>query len=314
MAVKINSFGGPVVWFFRKHCSGLTSRIMLKAVQASYSPDSQRYIDWFLEQDETPLPLNVMVETINRCNGKCAFCPANTKDEKREFKMMTDETYHEIISQLKELGWKGKLFMCVNNEPFMDKRIVDFARYAKEELSGIEIAMISNGTLLSEDKLDSLIGVVNQITINDYSEKYEFTELNKRLIDHIRKNEDAFKDIRITFNRRYSKEILATRAGNAPNKPKKNVKVTAPCLYPFTDLIIFPDGKAGMCCNDCFEVTDYGNVMSDSIGAIWGSSKFKGLRLSMKNGRTHPFCKECDVVDAGEREREISSILKQYSK
>ena len=69
----------------------------------------------------------------------------------------------------------------------------------------------------------------------------------------------------ISISRRYAGEILATRAGNAPNKPKKNNRVSAPCIYPFTDLIIFPDGQVGLCCNDCFEVTGFGDVTQDRL-------------------------------------------------
>ena len=283
--------------------------MMLKIIQTSYSSDSQKYIDYFLSQTLPPYPLNIMIETINRCNGKCEFCPANTRDEKRTLKKMSENNFYEIIRQLKEIDWHGKLFMCINNEPFIDKRIIDFSRYAKSELSDIKIVIITNGTLLDEKLFDSLVGVIDQITINDYSENYRFSNNNKSLIKHIKQNYDFFNSMRITFNRRYSKEILATRAGSAPNKPKKDIKVTAPCLYPFTDMIIFPDGKVGMCCNDCYELTNYGNVFEDSILQIWGGEAFQKLRNSLQNGRNHPFCKECDVVDAGEREKEIKQIF-----
>lgn len=305
MSIKINNFGGPIVWFLRKHYSGFTSRVMLKYAQAFYSKDSGRYTEWFLSQKIAPLPLNIMLETINRCNGKCAFCPANSRDERREFKKMTDEMFQKIVRQLKDMGWKGTLFMCVNNEPFIDKRIVEFSKYAKKELHGIRIAVITNGTLLNEDLMDQMVGTIDQITINDYSERYVFAESNRRIIKHIKKNPNKFGNIQITFNRRYTKEILATRAGSAPNKPKKNVDVTSPCLYPFTDLIIFPDGKVGMCCNDCYEITDLGNVMSESILEIWGGERFKEIRKQLQYGRNHPFCKECDVLDTGMREKKI---------
>ncbi len=309
MSIKINSFGGPIVWIMRKHCSNITSRVMLKYAQRVYSKKSKEYIDWFFSQENAPLPLNVMIETINRCNGKCEFCPANSRDEKRELKRMSDELFHSIINQLRSLEWEGKLFMCVNNEPLLDKRIIDFSKYAKNQLPHIRIALITNGTLLDEKLLDSMSGIIDEITINDYSEKYRFTEKNKNLIRYIRMNSEVFGEMKIVFNRRYSKEILATRAGSAPNKPKKNINVNSVCLYPFTDLIIFPDGKVGMCCNDCFEVTNYGNIIDESIKHIWTNEKMSSLREIMRNGREHPFCKECDVVDAGEREKEINSIL-----
>ena len=53
------------------------------------------------------------------------------------------------------------------------------------------------------------------------------------------------------------------------------------------------------------------NVMEESLTTIWGSKRFRKLRNVMKNGRNFPFCVECDVMDAGERERTIKKIMKE---
>lgn len=310
MMIKINSYGGPLIWFLRKYKSAFTSRIMLKYVASRYSEITEKYIEWFMGQKEPPLFCNVMIETVNRCNGKCEFCPANSRDEIRPYKKMTEECFYNIVAQLQSLNWHGKLFMCVNNEPFIDKRIIDFSRYAKEHLPEIQIAMISNGTLLTPKTMDELCGIVDQIVINDYSEKYRLSKKHKTIYKHVKKYRNRFSDMKITLNRRYTKEILATRAGSAPNKPKKTMDISIPCLYPFTDLIIFPDGKVGICCNDCFEVTDFGNVNSQDPKAIWGGSKFMKVREAMIEGRNYSFCKECDVLDAGERENEIRRVMR----
>ncbi len=37
-----------------------------------------------LEREGQTLVFRILnLETVNRCNGKCAFCPANVRDEKR---------------------------------------------------------------------------------------------------------------------------------------------------------------------------------------------------------------------------------------
>jgi len=312
MSVKINNFGGPIIWFFRKYYSDITSKIMLKFVSNRYLNTANRYIHYFLSQDIPPLFQNVMIETINRCNGICEFCPASKYTETRPFMKMPDEMYYKIIEQLRDIGWSGKLFMCINNEPFMDKRIIEFSKYAKETIPNVSIAMISNGTLLTIEKMNEMAGIVDQIVINDYSEKYALSDTHKKIYHHIKRHPEKFVSMNIVINRRYSKEILATRAGNAPNKPRKNVEVGCPCVYPFTDLIIFPDGKVGICCNDCKEITDFGDVNREPLTSIWRNEKFQKLRQAMAFGRMHyGFCKECDVMDAGERERYITEFMKK---
>ena len=63
-----------------------------------------------------------------------------------------------------------------------------------------------------------------------------------------------------------------------------------------------------MCCNDCKETTFMGDANTTSIFDIWGGQKFVQLRTAMRNGRTAiPFCRECDVIDAGSREKVIES-------
>lgn len=316
MSIRIRSFGGPITWIFRKHYSKFTSRIMLSFAANRYDKVIKKYIDWFMKQENTPLFASCMIETINRCNGSCEFCPANVNDENRPFKKMTTEMFEDIIFQLKEMEWCGKLYLSINNEPFIDKRILDFSQFVKKNLPGVEIAMVSNGTLLSIDKLDEIVGKIDEITINDYSEQYALAKSHKEIYRHVKKHNDRFKNVRIVINRRYRKEILATRAGTAPNKPKKNNSIDTPCIYPFLDLLIFPDGKVGMCCNDCKEITDFGDITQNSLSEIWNNSKFQKLREAMSGGyrSSYPFCKECDVVDAGEREIYIRQILKDEKK
>lgn len=309
MSIKINSFGGPIVWLLRKHYSGLTSKIMLKVISKKYSKNIDKFIKSFMAQEKPPIFHNVMIETINRCNGTCSFCPANKKDESRSYKKMPEEMFQKIIHELKDLKWNGKLFMCVNNEPLIDNRILRFCEYAKMNISKIVTVLITNGTLLSPGLMDEMPGKIDQMIINDYSEKYTLSKTHKHIYAYIKKNPKRFEKMSIVINRRYSKEILATRAGNAPNKPKKNVEMNCACLYPFTDLIIFPNGKIGMCCNDCSEITDFGDISKELLIDIWRNEKFKKVRISMMGGaRTYPFCKECDVMDAGEREKYIVSL------
>lgn len=136
MSVKINSFGGPVTWFFRKHCSNLTSKLALSFAASRYNRRVKKYIRYFESQKDIPVFMNLMIETINRCNGSCAFCPASKDSETRPFKRMNEKMYRSIIEELRNQEWKGKLFLNINNEPFVDVRILKFAEYAKDTIPG----------------------------------------------------------------------------------------------------------------------------------------------------------------------------------
>lgn len=306
MAIHIKSWGGIAVWSLRKNFSAYTSRIALKSADMWYRKKIKQYIDWFGKQDPIPVFRQVMLETINRCNGICAFCPANHKDEKRVFKKMPDELIAKILGELCTMDFQGNIYLNVNNEPFLDTRILTIAKEIKKKLPQVQICLITNGTLLTIEKILEAASCIDNMIINNYSDQYRLAANIKKIYRFVRQHQQEFEHMDITINRRYVKEILATRAGSAPNKSKKDIVLETPCIYPFTDLIIFPDGKVGLCCNDCYEVTSYGNVNTEGLYQIWTGQKFTTFRKRMMFGRMNcDFCHNCDVVDAGSREKII---------
>ena len=306
MPIKVQSFGGPITWFFRKKCSAVTSKFSLTVAGKIYERKINNYIKWFSSSATIPPFKFVMFETVNRCNGTCAFCPANKNAEKRPYKKMPEETFIKVINELKEAKWEGTVFLQVNNEPLIDPRLMEFAKITKTNLPGSKICIITNGTLLKPKIMLELQKYVDELVINDYSNKYRLSENIKEILYFVKRNKKTFQNMHICIKRRYKDEILATRAGNAPNKPRKNNKINYPCIYPFTDMIVFPDGTVGMCCNDCYETTNYGNVNLEGVFQIWEGKKFQKLREAVGKGREgYNFCRECDVLDAGSREKII---------
>lgn len=306
LPIRIRSFGGPLIWWVRKNYSDLTSRIMLSFVEKVRRNKIQAYIVNFLSAKATPSFRFLMLETLNRCNGTCSFCPAAGGVDKRPYKKMEEALFDKIITELVEKNWVGSIFLQVNNEPLLDKRWDRFAKSIRDRLPQCRICIITNGTLLDVDKLKSMIHLVDELIINDYGETYKLSPHIKELYSYVQHHGIEFRNVEIVISRRYRKEILATRAGAAPNKPHKNNNVNSPCIYPFTDMIVFPDGKVGMCCNDCFEVTAFGDLNTENIFDVWENDRFKELRKCMSQGRdAYPFCIECDVVDAGSREKVI---------
>ena len=308
MSIKIRSFGGPLVWILRKHYSQITTKVSFSFVENMRKDKINTYIAKFVGERCGNIPdfKFLMIETVNRCNGKCAFCPANVHDEKRPFMKMPIEMIDHILDELVEMNWNGTIFPQVNNEPFIDNRMLEILKKCKQKRPESKVFIITNGSLLTTELVDKLVGLVDILTINDYSERYRLSKNLKKVYKHIKENRSRFETMSVTIARRYTQEILSTRAGNAPNKRSKDNKISSPCIYPYTDMIIFPNGNVGICCNDCSEVTQMGNVMEQSLSDIWRGEAFTDLRQKMSNGRmSYHFCEECDVVDAGSRESVI---------
>lgn len=77
---------------------------------------------------------HVEIETINRCNGTCDFCPVSKNNDSRKYAIMDRKLYESIISQLAEIDYSGRLALFSNNEPFLDEDIIDKHKYAREKL------------------------------------------------------------------------------------------------------------------------------------------------------------------------------------
>ena len=115
--------------------------------------------------------------------------------------------------------------------------------------------------------------------------------------------------MKIVIQKRYSKEVLTSRAGNSPNKPKATTVVSAPCLIPYTDLTVYPGGQVGLCCSDVLETQDFGNCGEDTLLNIYNGAKMKAVRKAMREGRDKlPICRGCDFIDSGIRFRMIDAV------
>lgn len=311
MPVSYHNFGGVIGWNLQKKLPKLSSESYLLLQRKSRNKMQKEYIDFFLGSEETPQPLIVNLETVNRCNSTCAFCTANRNAEKRPYKMMEEGLFKSIIDQLAEWGYKGHLTLYGNNEPFIDPRIVEFHKYCREKLPESFIFLSTNGLLLTVDKVKEVIPYVNQLIINNYCRDMKLHDNVQEIYDYAMSHEEEFKDVDLLFQMRYMDAVLTNRAGSAPNKQNSVKVIKETCLMPYTDMFIFPDGRMGICCCDNFEVTTLADLTKVSLKEAWSSDEYKAIREKLKETRSnHDFCKYCDFIDAGLRMDAVEDTLK----
>ena len=302
MPIKIVNYAGRFGWNMRKYLPKLASVGYLNLQYITRRGGQKKYIDWFMSQETTPYPKVVNLETINRCNNTCAFCTANRNAEKRPFKKMDEALFKSIILQLKEWGYKGRLTLHGNNEPFLDTRIVEWHRFAREQLPDVHIFLSTNGILLNIEKLEEICPYIDELIINNYCKDMKLFDNIREIYDYVKANEEKFRNVDMRIQMRYIEEVLTNRAGSAPNKQgtKKIIKET--CLMPYTDMWIVPDGRMGICCCDNFEVTTLADLNETSLKEAWSNENYRELREKVRGGRhNYDFCKYCDFIDAGLR-------------
>ena len=251
-------------------------------------------INEILSKPQMPLFYMCEIETINKCNGECDFCPVNRYDDPREFKLMDEHLFYNIINQLKELNYNGRLYLFSNNEPLMDKRIYDFMDYARKELPNVHMGLFSNTLLLDLDKFKRLIPNLNTFVLDVYHDGEEIIPNNLiPVIEYCLKNQDLQRKVKVQFINK--KAIRNNRGGNSKNR-KHLYAPKSPCLFPFTQVIIRPDGKLSLCCNDATAEFTMGDLTKDKLINIWNNEQYKELRNRMQQGRK--LINKCRFCDA----------------
>ncbi|MCR4909030.1 MAG: SPASM domain-containing protein [Lachnospiraceae bacterium] len=312
MSIKIVNYAGIIGWNARKYLPNLAAWAYLTMQFLKRDNKQREFIEQFMKEERAPYPDVVNIETINRCNSTCAFCTANRYAERRPFAKISDELYRSVIDQLAEWKYPNRLTLYGNNEPWLDKRIVEFHRYAREKLPGVFIFMSTNGLLLNIEKLDQIKPYVNQLIINNYCEDMKLHDNIKEIYDHVKAHPGSYSEVEILIQMRYVKEVLTNRAGSAPNKQGKKKVIKKTCVMPYTDVWIEPNGNMGICCCDNFETTSLGDLTREKLVDIWNGEKYRELREKVRYGRhNYPFCKYCDFIDAGLRRKIVTEELEK---
>jgi len=245
-----------------------------------------------IDKNGVPLFSRVEIETINRCNGSCTFCPVNKNDEKRPLAKMSEELFEKIINELKELDYSDTIGLFANNEPFLDTRLEAFAKRVREALPKVRIEVFTNGTVLKLERFIEIIPYLDLLAIDNYSDKLEWHETVKAIRDYLKQNPEHKSKVSIRMRRETA--LMSSRGGQAPNNNKKKA-LPLSCLLPFYHMYIRPDGKVGLCCVDALYKYTLGDVNEKSLKDVWYSDNFSQIREKIRKGRdTLDVCCHCD--------------------
>ncbi len=142
---------------------------------------------------ESLRPSKVYFEVSNICNFKCDFCPINQSERK---KMQMDfSLYKKGINDIIKDHITDTVCFHILGEPMLYPSIFDALHYAKA--SGLKTDMTTNGSHLTEDKVNRLIAA-------------QVTKLNIS-IETIDEKEHAARGSDISFSEYYNRIIQATK-------------------------------------------------------------------------------------------------------
>lgn len=258
----------------------------------------REYIRKFVDdiKDQIPLFHEIEIETINRCNGICGFCPVNINRDIRKEQFMEESLFFKIIGELEELGFAGRVALFSNNEPLLDDRLIPFSKYTREHLPDAQIHLFTNGTLLTLDKFLELIPYLDELIIDNYNQQLQFIPMVKEIKEYIEGIKDPTLRKKVKILLRKPNEILSSRGGDAPNRNHVMDVCNETCALPFCQMVVRPSGEVSLCCNDPYGKITLGNLNKETIREVWYGEDYREVRRKLLKGRENlEHCKNCDT-------------------
>ncbi|MFA4890697.1 MAG: radical SAM/SPASM domain-containing protein [Candidatus Paceibacterota bacterium] len=255
--------------------------------------------------------MKIQFESSTACNAKCVFCPRyNMTRPKGE---MTDELFHKIIKEGKEMGIK--LFSpFLNGEPFVFPKIYEWLDYMEKE--GVMVILYTNGEFLDADRLIKYPNIryvncsFNGATKETYDKvmrgpnfdktreniKYLISKAPFRVkVSMIVTEENAheqklFKEM---WGRHAKLGGYANWAGAMRSALEKKGK-RRPCYHLLNHLTILWDGRVNLCCMDYDGKVILGDLNKQSLKEVLKNieplrERHKKLDFDM------PLCKDCNL-------------------
>lgn len=246
------------------------------------------------DRGEMSLFSSVEIEIINRCNGECSFCPVNRYTDPRRMKKMDERLFKKIIDELGEMDYTGRLALHSNNEPFLDDRIIEFAKYAREHVRKAFIYLYTNGTLVTLNKFKEIIPYLDKMIIDNYNDQLKLHK-NVQSIHRFCRNDKILNE-KVEIHIRKENEVLYTRGGLSPNNRKRQI-LHMSCILPYRQMVIRPDGKVSLCCNDPYGTNTLADLNKMTLREAWYSERYEKVRKSLRKGRKYiNRCRYCDTL------------------
>jgi len=274
-------------------------------------------------------PVFVHLETLAICNAACSFCPYPTLDRKGV--KMPDATVEKVINDLTVIPphFLFRFAPYKVSDPFLEPRLFDIIELAESKLSNMRVTLITNGSALTERKIEELKKVkrVNYLTVSlnfDDEEEYErvmqlsFRRTLERL-DMLHKKvaakELAFpvRVSRVSGGRQDDESFLRFVRARYPAFPvyvvprndwigevvtegALNEVPDAPC-HRWFDLSITATGDVAMCCMDGRTQYSHGNVNNEHALKIYNHPTLRALRKNLASRRaTGAPCDRCTYL------------------
>jgi molybdenum cofactor biosynthesis enzyme MoaA len=268
-------------------------------------------------------PRMVAIETTNRCNAHCTFCPNNALSRTRE--NMSDDLFEHIVDGCREFPLHA-IEPLLNGEPFMDRKILERLERIRSRLPRTRLRLYTNGYLLTRERIDALAELhLDSLTVSlntlDPATYREVMGLDLErtlgnlayLTDPVRRGKVArelrFRMTRLPDTSLADQEAFVAYCREHGVRPMLvglfNYKsaISSPLPVPgyacehITRLDVLSNGIATLCCMDHEGEYPWGDLNRDSVLEAFNSAEAWRYRDAHRAGRRRsvPPCDTCNL-------------------
>jgi radical SAM protein with 4Fe4S-binding SPASM domain len=251
--------------------------------------------------------MKINFESSTACNAKCTFCPRY--DMTRQMGNMSDETFHKIIKDGKEMGVTNySPFM--NGEPFVFPKIWEWLDYMEKE--GVTVSLYTNAEHIDVDRIIKYKNIkyincsVNASTEETYNKIMRGPDYKKV----VKNTNELFEKAPFLVRASLIKNELNANEVEDFNYPKVKIEQfdnwtgdreseferkgkKVPCYVLFKQMFVLWNGDVVPCCMDYDGKQILGNVNDNTLKEIWDYSKWMRNKHTNKDFDTF-VCRNCN--------------------
>ncbi len=198
---------------------------------------------------------------------------------------MPDQVFEKVLSDLKDIDYKGSIHPYLMGEPLADVNIFDKIKRIRKVFPENTIFISTNGDFLNIKTLGKLLASgITWVGVSHYDKKN----------DHLIKLTKEFKNIVHTgFGE--LRQSFYNRAGHV------KVGCISPireCDWVFDKAYINHKGDVILCCSDYKYEVVFGNILNDSFDNIYNSKvydRYRDLHRS-RDWKDLKLCQNCNRI------------------
>jgi len=188
-----------------------------------------------------------------------------------------------VIQQLIDIGFGGVLCFHFYAEPLLNKKLDQYASYARRQLPEAQFIIYTNGDYLTAQRHRELTRAgISLFFITRHD------NLIPDFLAPVLQEPNVLLDTRADM-------VLSNRAGllGVPRDPRIR---SLPCIFTSESLIVTIDGNVLPCSCDFRETHSFGNVKKKHLRDIYASEPCRRFRRDLLAGRreAYPLCRDCD--------------------